>query len=125
LKRRRILVVDDEPDVTLTLRTVLEDRGYAVDAFNDPILAPENFKKAARIRSSTSHVMYDLVLTDIRMPTMTGFELYRKIRGIDSNVKVRFLTASEINYDVFEKKVAPTIDTESCFVIKPICPFYF
>jgi YesN/AraC family two-component response regulator len=61
------------------------------------------------------------VLTDIRMPTMNGFDLYQKIREIDENIKVPFLTASEINYDEFGDKVAPTIDdTKNCFIRKPV-----
>jgi CheY-like chemotaxis protein len=76
--------VDDDADVTFTLKTVLENNGYAVDVFNDPIIALENFKKAADdditdgIGEGT-YYYYDLVLTDIRMPTMNGFELYQKI----------------------------------------------
>ena len=54
------------------------------------------------------------------MPTMNGFELYQKIREIDKNIKVRFLTASEINYDEFQQKVAPTTDTQNCFIKKPV-----
>jgi CheY-like chemotaxis protein len=117
---KKILVVDDEPDITLTLKTVLENNGYAVDTFNDPVIALDNFKKLAGINGEVGK-NYSLVLTDIRMPTMNGFELYEKIREIDKNIKVRFLTASEINYDEFRKKVAPTIDdTENCFIKKPI-----
>lgn len=56
------------------------------------------------------------MLTDIRMPKMNGFALYQKIKEIDKNIKVHFLTASEINYDEFKEKVAPTIyDTQTCF----------
>jgi two-component system, OmpR family, response regulator ChvI len=106
--RRRILIVDDEPDVTLTLKTVLENNGYTVDVFNDPIIALRNFKKAledttANEKEKEKH-RYSLVLTDIRMPNMNGFELYQKIRELDENIKVRFLTASEINHDEFKEK---------------------
>ena len=118
-RRRRILLIDDDPDITLTLKTVLEDNGYTVDTFNDPVIALENFKKKAVGDGGTYY--YGLVLTDIRMPTMNGFELYQKIREIDKNIKVRFLTASEINHEEFREKVAPTIDdTENCFIKKPI-----
>jgi CheY-like chemotaxis protein len=125
LKRdRRILSIDDDPDVALTLKTVLENDGYTVDIFNDPFIALESFKKAANNiagEAGRDAYHYDLVLTDIRMPTMNGFELYQKIREIDKNIKVRFLTASEINYDEFKEKVAPTIDdTQNCFIKKPI-----
>ena len=94
---------------------------YAVDVFNDPIMALQNFKKAADEDSTNEKYHYDLVLTDIRMPIINGFELYQKIREIDKNIKVRFLTASEINYDEFREKVAPTIDdTVNYFIRKPV-----
>ena len=118
---RRILLIDDDPDVTLTLKTVLENNGYAVDVFNDPIMALQNFKKAADEDTTNEKYHYDLVLTDIRMPIINGFELYQKIIEIDKNIKVRFLTASEINYEEFREKVAPTIDdTVNCFIRKPV-----
>ena len=101
-------MIDDEPDVTLTLKTVLENDGYAVDMFNDPIMALEHFKKVTndptRKAGEEGSTQYGLVLTDIRMPGMNGFELYQKIREIDKNIKVRFLTASEINYDEFRER---------------------
>ena len=75
---RRILLIDDDPDVTLTLKTVLENNGYAVDVFNDPIMALQNFKKVADEDTTNGKYHYDLVLTDIRMPIINGFELYQK-----------------------------------------------
>ena len=120
IRGRRILLVDDDPDITLTLKTVLENNGYTVDVFNDPIIALDNFKKAVE-EPANEELRYGLVFSDIRMPTMNGFELYQKIREIDKNIKVRFLTASEINYDEFQEKVAPTIDdTENCIIRKPV-----
>ena len=134
-KKRRILIVDDEPDVTLTLKTVLENNEYAVDAFNDSVMALENFKRKAAAAVSNDdldivdhlkkgegkYYYYDLVLSDFKMPDINGFELYQKIKEIDKNIKVRFLTASEINYDEFRRKVAPTIDdSQNCFIAKPI-----
>ncbi|HEY6886030.1 MAG TPA: response regulator [Nitrososphaeraceae archaeon] len=119
-------MVDDEPDVTLTFKTVLENNGYTVDVFNDPIIALRNFKKAledttANEKEKEKKHRYSLVLTDIRMPNMNGFELYQKIRELDENIKVRFLTASEINHDEFKEKVAPTIDdTQNCIIEKPV-----
>jgi CheY-like chemotaxis protein len=86
-------------------------------------LALDKFRKAAGNTTvgRRGEYYYSLVLTDIRMPTMNGFDLYQKIKGIDNNIKVRFLTASEINYDEFRKKVAPTIDdAENCFITKPM-----
>lgn len=83
MKSRRILVVDDESDITLTLKNVLEYNGFIVDLFNDPILALQNFKPD----------FYVLIILDIRMPKMDGFDLYEQIRKIDNKVKVCFLTA--------------------------------
>jgi len=66
-KNKRILLVDDEPDVTYTLEIVLEDKGFMVDSYTDPTLALSNFKPG----------LYDLLLLDIRMPTINGFCIKR------------------------------------------------
>jgi CheY-like chemotaxis protein len=81
--RKKILVVDDEPDITLTLRSVLQEGGFEVFSFNDPILALQSFKPR----------YYDLMILDIKMPEMNGFELYQKLKEKDDHVKVCFLTA--------------------------------
>ena len=112
--KRRILVVDDEPDITLTLKAGLEIVGlFGVDAFSDPELALRSFKPD----------FYSLVLIDIMMPNMSGFELYEQLKKLDPDVKVCFLTASEIyhrelrgiehctlNKDVFLQKPISTDD---------------
>ena len=107
----RILVVDDEPDVNLTLKVSLEDKGFKVDAFDDPLLALENFKAG----------VYGLLILDIKMPEMNGFELYREIKKIDNKVKVCFLTAlTELHdYEAFRKEVFPKVG-ERYFIQKPI-----
>ena len=81
--KRRLLVIDDEQDITLTLSTVLRESGFEVVSFNDPLLALRSFRPR----------YYDLVILDIRMPHMNGFELYREIRRKGNGVKVCFLTA--------------------------------
>jgi two-component system, OmpR family, response regulator ChvI len=78
----RLLVVDDEPDVADVLKTGLEMRGFAVDVFYDPI------KALASFRPDT----YDLVISDIKMPNMNGFEMVYEIKKIDNSVPVIFLT---------------------------------
>jgi DNA-binding response OmpR family regulator len=111
----RILIVDDEDDTNLLFKMVLEDNGFKVDIFNDPFVALQNFTAGS----------YDLVLLDMLMPNMNGFELYEKIKMIDYKVKVCFLTAGRIDYDEFRKKVVSISsiendDIENCFIIKPI-----
>jgi two-component system response regulator ChvI len=109
-KNKRILLVDDEQDVTYTIKKVLENSGFVVDSYNDPTLALSNFKLG----------LYDLLLLDIKMPKIDGFELYQKMREIDRNVKVCFLTASELFYEEYRRLDAyPTLDKEY-FIQKPI-----
>jgi DNA-binding response OmpR family regulator len=104
-KNKRILLVDDEQDVTYTIKIVLENNGFLVDSYNDPTLALSNFKLG----------FYDLLLLDIRMPKINGFDFYQKIREIDSNVKICFLTASEWFYEEFRRlDTHPTVDKEHC-----------
>src|ERR671931_2606451 len=102
---KTVLLVDDEPDVKLALIIVLEEIGFQVDAFDDTIIALDNFRNG----------VYDLLILDIVMPKMHGFELYREIRKIDNEVKVCFLTAGEIYYGVHDD-----IFTQNTFIRKPI-----
>jgi DNA-binding response OmpR family regulator len=103
-------VVDDAQDVLYTVKKVLENNGFLVESYNDPNLALSNFKIG----------LYDLLLLDIRMPKMNGFDLYQKIREIDSNVKICFLTASELFYEEYRRLDAyPRINKER-YIQKPI-----
>ncbi len=102
---KTVLIVDDEPDVKLALKIALEENGFEVDAFDDPIMALDHFKKG----------VYDLLILDIKMPKMHGFELYREIRKIDSQVKICFLTAGEMYYGAYAD-----IFNENQFIRKPI-----
>jgi CheY-like chemotaxis protein len=86
----RILVVDDETDITLTLKAGLEIVGlFDVDIFNDPELALKSFKPD----------FYALILIDIMMPKMSGFDLYEQLKKVDPDIKICFLTASEMYYE--------------------------
>ena len=108
---KRVLIVDDEPDVNLAVKIVLEENGFEVNTFTDPFLALENFRKKAG--------MYDLLILDIKMPDMNGFELYKQIKKIDDKVKVCFLTAGEMDYKQFRKELSPVLD-KNCYIQKPI-----
>ena len=93
LAPKKILVVDNESDITFTLQSVLEDNGFIVDIYTDPVLALRNFQANS----------YDVILLDIKMPDMDGFELYNKMKEIDSRAKICFLTASEMFYEDLRK----------------------
>jgi two-component system, OmpR family, response regulator ChvI len=108
---KRVLLVDDEPDLNLTLKMTLEENGFKVDSFTDPLVALENFKEEAG--------MYDLLILDMKMPGINGFELYRQIKKIDDKVKVCFLTAGEMDYEQFRKELIPALDN-NCYIQKPI-----
>jgi DNA-binding response OmpR family regulator len=108
-KVKILFIVDDERDICLTLKNVLEDNGFVVHAFDDPLLALENFRKD----------LYDLLILDIKMEKMDGFQLYREIKKIDNKVKICFLTAGEMDYNQFGKELFPALD-ENCFIQKPI-----
>ena len=108
---KRVLIVDDEPDLTLSLKMTLEENGLKVNSFTDPLSALENYKEEAG--------MYDLLILDMKMPQMNGFELYRQIRKIDDKVKVCFLTAGEMDYEQFRKELIPELD-KNCYIQKPI-----
>ena len=112
MRKNRILIVDDEDDINLLFKMVLDDNGFKVDTFTDPLVALQNFTAGS----------YDLLILDMLMPNMNGFELYQKIRMLDDKIKICFLTASGINHEEIRKKVAyATIDyPENCFIIKPI-----
>jgi DNA-binding NtrC family response regulator len=84
-----ILVVDDELDIVLIFKQALSRQGYTVFGFTDPLLALEHFKA-----NSTD---YGLVITDVRMPRMSGFELAAKIKVIKPDAKVVFMSAFEIS----------------------------
>ena len=106
--RNRILIVDDEPDVALVLKLGLEANGFVVETYNDPLKALSDFRANS----------YDLLLLDIKMPKMNGFELYRNSQQIDHNVKICFITAFELYFDEF-RDMFPKLKVE-CFVHKPV-----
>jgi DNA-binding response OmpR family regulator len=103
-----ILIVDDEIDIILAFKKGLESNGFLVDIYNDPVAALLNFKSD----------FYDLLLVDVRMPKMNGFELYQEIEKIDKKTKVCFITAFEVYYHAL-REIFPTLKV-GCFIRKPI-----
>jgi YesN/AraC family two-component response regulator len=108
----RVMVVDDERDILSILKRGLESKNrFQVDTFMDAESALESLKE-------NSDNYYDLVLTDIRMPKINGFELYRRIKESNPHMKIVFITAFEINKDEFSK-VIPSVDVID-FISKPV-----
>ena len=103
------MIVDDEPDINSGLKVVLKREGFDVDTFDDPVDALERFKPK----------FYDLLILDIKMQRLDGLELYQKIKGLDGDVKICFLTASELYYERFRDGKYPTLDND-LFIRKPI-----
>ena len=108
MKRKKTLIVDDEPDVNLALKMALEGNSFEVDAFDNALSALENFRKG----------LYDLLILDIKMPNMNGFQLYREIKKLDDKVKICFLTAGEM-YHAAYADIFNELDT-NCFIRKPM-----
>jgi DNA-binding response OmpR family regulator len=106
---KRILLVDDEYDISLVMKLVLEKNGFKVDSFTDASQALQNFTTG----------LYDLVILDVRMPEMDGFSLYDKIKKLDDEVIICFLTAVDDAYYEILKKNYPSIN-ESCVIYKPV-----
>jgi DNA-binding response OmpR family regulator len=98
-------VVDDEQDIGLLLKLVLEKNGYIVDYYDNPIIALNEYKSN----------FYDLVILDIKMPYLNGFQLYRKIRKKDINSNICLMTTGEMIYDI-RNKFSPVYN----FIKKPI-----
>lgn len=107
-KYPKVLVVDDERDVLFTIKKGLEEYGFLVDAFSDPIEALASFRASE----------YGLSLLDLRLPCMNGLELSLKIRKLDKIVKVCFITAFPAYYETLVEE-NPDLDF-SCFIKKPV-----
>jgi DNA-binding NtrC family response regulator len=107
-KGKRIMIVDDDNDCTYTIKIVLERYGFKVYSYNNAYLALDAYKSN----------FYDLVILDIILPEMNGFQLYREIKKIDKRVKVCFLSAGQLLYGIYSD-VFSKIDA-SYFIRKPI-----
>jgi DNA-binding response OmpR family regulator len=102
--------VDDEPDITLTYKMALESSGlFEVYTFNEPLKAVVNFRVH----------FYDLVISDIKMPNMNGFIFCRKLKEMDNNIRICFLSASEEEiYHQYNEELEL-----ACYLKKPISIF--
>ena len=101
--------MDDDYDVNLAMKIVLEEKGFRVDSFTNGFEVLENFGAG----------LYDLVILDVKLPTMNGFSLYEKIKKLDDRVRICFLTAADKSYYEILKKNYPSID-ENCVIHKPV-----
>jgi DNA-binding NtrC family response regulator len=106
----KLLVVDDCPDIVQILKLGLQRNGFSVNAFTNPEEALQSFKSDAE--------SYCLVVSDIRMPALSGIQLARKVKEINPNVKVVLMTAFEVRDNEFST-VFPSTSVDG-FVQKPI-----
>ena len=84
-------MLDDDFDISNLLKISLKKQGYIVFAFTDPLLALEHFRK--------NHSSYSLVITDLRMPVMSGFEFLRNIKNMKPEISVVLMSAYDISGD--------------------------
>ena len=113
---KRILVVDDEPDVALTFKVGLEGyyyqdsekRRFEIYTYNNPLQALSEFRPD----------FYDLILVDVYMPDMNGFQFCEKILQVDANVRVCYISAAEINIEAL-REIYPKLSF-GCFIKKPV-----
>ncbi|MGB7955289.1 MAG: response regulator [Candidatus Nitrosopolaris sp.] len=102
------MFVNDDTDTTGVMKVGLSRHGFDVETFVDSKSALQNFKAG----------MYDLILLDVVMKGLDGFELYNKMRKIDENIQICFISASNSFYEKY-KNIYPEIQNE-CFIQKPV-----
>jgi two-component system, OmpR family, response regulator ChvI len=112
-----IMVVDDEPDILLTYKSLLSAEGYNVKGFTDPHDALSNI---AQLPDASSH--YQLVLLDIRMPRLNGLQLFYKFKTLSPNTKIMFISALDITEELVS--ILPGVNAED-FLKKPVAREYF
>jgi two-component system response regulator ChvI len=110
-----VLLIDGDKDILTVLKLSLELKGMNIHCFTNPVLAVEHFKNNA--------ANYDIVVTDIRMPQMNGFEVARVVKEIRQDIKLAFITAFEMNKSEFEKVLPST--KVNAFITKPVKPATF
>ncbi|MGI0021037.1 MAG: response regulator [Nitrososphaera sp.] len=105
---KRVLLVDDEMDILVVMKDGLQKAGFSVRACRDSVTALENFAPGR----------YDLVITDIRMPGMNGLDLYQKIKSVDPQTPVIFLSAYDMSSA--ELSFARRLDPDAVIIYKPV-----
>src|SRR4051812_44596774 len=108
-RKKRILVVDDEHDVCMVYQMVLQDAGFECISYTDSVKALKEFRPN----------YYDLILLDIKMPVLNGFELCKKIIELDRTVHIIFITASEVYYEQFRNQHYPELGKIN-YIQKPV-----
>ena len=107
--KKRILLVDDEPNLCMVYQIVLQDAGYECISYTDSVKALQEYRPT----------YYDLILLDIKMPVLNGFELCKKIIELDKTVHIIFITASEEYYEKFRSQHFPELGKIN-YIQKPI-----
>ena len=113
-----MLLVDDDTDILLTFKSGLEEYVDKSNIFDGAKIQVDTFAEPREALTSFKAGVYHLLLLDIRMPNINGFELYEELKKIDDKPKVCFITAYELYYEVL-KKDFPELDI-GCFIKKPI-----
>ena len=106
----RLLIVDDDNEILKTMKQILEDKGFLVYPFSNPLEAISAFNPG----------LYDLLLIDVKMPQMNGFEFYQQIRKRNKNrdIKTCFITEYDVYYESLKKEF-PGLNV-GCFIRKPV-----
>ena len=108
-KKKRVLLVDDEPDICMVYQMVLEDAGFECISYTDPVKALKDFRID----------YYDLIILDIKMPVLNGFELCKKVMELDRTVPIIFITAAKAYYEQFRTQGFPELGKIN-YIQKPI-----
>lgn len=111
-KARAVMIIDDDKDILTTLTRGLENDGFKVHGFSDPLLALEHVENGCH--------ECGLAVCDVSMPNMTGFQLARRIRDLRADIRIIFMTAFEVNKNEFSR-VFPSTDIENV-IRKPFTP---
>lgn len=107
LSKRRILIIDDDPDINNLFKLFLEHDGSQINAYPDPVDALYTFRKNT----------FDLILLDLKMPKMSGMLLYQKLRNIDPPLLFCFITGDKEYIQPLKKNIA---EIEKIAIYKPI-----